>query len=110
MTMEPVFQEYIEKFRRKMAEDEEARKEVEPLKKTVNFDLGDEVYSFRLEEADIHDFKPSLLDEPDITIISKPEHIKALIDGDLRPMRAYMTRKIVVKGHIQDLMHLKKLF
>lgn len=110
MSLEPVFLEYIEKFRRKMAEDEKARAKVEPVVKTVNFDLGDEVYSFRLENADIHDFAPCLLAESDIVITSKPEHIKALIDGDLRPMRAYLTKKITVKGKLEDLMHLKELF
>ncbi len=108
--MEPVFQEYIEKFRKRMAEDEKARAEVEPIVKTVNFDLGEETFSFHLENADIHDFGPGMLEESDITIISKPEHIKALIAGDLRPMRAYLTKKVSVKGKIEDLMHLRKLF
>ncbi|NLL94828.1 MAG: SCP2 sterol-binding domain-containing protein [Thermoplasmatales archaeon] len=110
MSLEPVFLEYIEKFRKRMAEDEKAREKVRPVVKTVNFDLGEEAYSFRLEDADIHDFAPRLLEESDITITSKPEHIKALIDGDLRPMRAYLTKKISVKGKLEDLMHLRELF
>ena len=110
MTMEPRIQEMIDKFHRRMDKDEKARAEVEPVVKTMNIDLGEEKYSMKLEHARIVEFKPGLYDEADITVITTPENLDALIEGTLRPMRAYVTKKIVVKGKIEDIMHLKKLF
>jgi len=110
MTMEPQIQTLIDKFRKRMANDEEARKDVQPLKKTFNIDLGSEAYSMRLDNAEIHDFKPMLLPEADILLTTTPETLQALIDGNLRPMRAYITKKIAIKGKIQDMMFLKKFF
>ena len=110
MTMRPTIEELIDKFHRKAESDEEVRKEVEPIHKTINIDLGSEHYSMMLDNAEIKDLKEELLDEADITLITKPEHLQALIDGELRPMRAYLTGKIKVKGKLQDVMHLKKLF
>lgn len=110
MSMQPQIQLMIDKFHRRMAKDEEARKEVEPITKTLNIDLGEEKYSMKLEQAQIVDFKEGLYDEADITLITTPESLTGLIDGTLRPMRAYVTKKIVVKGKIQDIMHLKKFF
>ena len=38
------------------------------------------------------------------------EYLQELIDGTLRPMKAYVTKKIRIKGKIEDIMHLKALF
>ena len=110
MTMEPKIQLMIDKFHRRMDKDEKARAEVEPVVKTMNIDLGEEKYSMKLEHARIVEFKPGLYDEADIQLTTTPESLDALIEGTLRPMRAYVTKKIVVKGKIEDIMHLKKLF
>jgi len=110
MTMEASIQTLIDKFHRKMEKDEEAKKEVMPLKKTINIDLGTEHYSLKLEDAQISDFVPQLIDNADMTIFTTPESLQGLIDGTLRPMKAYVTKKITVKGKIQDLLFLKKFF
>ena len=41
LTTEEIIQKMIDKFHRKMAKDEKARAEVEPIDKTMNLDLGD---------------------------------------------------------------------
>jgi putative sterol carrier protein len=110
MSMEASIQILIDKFHRKMENDKQAREEVMPLKKTVNIDLGTEHYSMKLENAQIEDFKPEMTDGADIVLITTPESLQGLIDGTLRPMKAYVTKKIVLKGKIQDLMFLKKFF
>jgi len=110
MSMEASIQTLIDKFHRKMENDEQARAEVMPIRKTINIDLGTEHYSMKLENAQIDDFKPEMIEGPDITLLTTPESLQGLIDGTLRPMKAYITKKIVVKGKIQDLMFLKKFF
>ena len=110
MSMEASIQTLIDKFHRKMENDEQARTEVMPIKKTINIDLGTEHYSMKLENARIDDFKPEMIDGSDITLITTPESLQGLIDGTLRPMKAYITKRIILKGKIQDLMFLKKFF
>jgi len=110
MSMEASIQTLIDKFHRRMEKDEEAKKEVMPLKKTINIDLGTEHYSLKLENAQITDYVPQLIDNADMTIFTTPESLQGLIDGTLRPMKAYVTKKITVKGKIQDLLFLKKFF
>ena len=110
MTMEPRIQVMIDKFHRKMDKDEKARAEVEPIVKTMNIDLGEEQYRLKVEHARIVEFEPGLYERADIHVITTPEHLDALIEGTLRPMRAYMTKKIIVKGKLEDVMHLKKFF
>jgi len=110
MSMRETIQGMIDKFHKKIENDEKVREEVEPIYKSLNIDLGEEKFSLILDHGTIRDFKDGLLDEADITLTTTPEYLQALIDGELRPMRAYMTGKIKIKGKIQDVMHLKKLF
>jgi len=110
MTMEPRIRELVDKINRKIENDEEIQNEVKDLKKTVNIDLGEEQYSFKFEDSKVTDFKCEPIEEADVTLTSTVENMTKLLDGDLRPMKAYITRKIVIKGKIQDLMFLKKFF
>lgn len=110
MTMQPQIQLMIDKFYRKMEKDPNMKKEISHLSKTVNIDLGSETYSMKLKDAEIYDFVPTLLPDADMTITTTPENLQALIDGNLRPMRAFVLKKIQIKGKIDDLMFLKKFF
>lgn len=108
--MQNEIQAVIDRFHAKMDKDDALRNEVAPLVKSFNLDLGDEAYSMRLKDAKIYDFKPELLDDADVTVTTTAENLRGLIEGTLRPMRAYVLKKIQVKGKIDDLMFLKKLF
>lgn len=110
MSMEEQIQTLIDKFHRKMEKDEAARKDVEHLKKTFNIDLGEEGYSLKLEHAKVVEFNKTLDSSADVTVITTPESLSALISGELRPMKAYVMKKIKIQGNIQDLMFLKKFF
>ena len=110
MTMEAQIKALVDKFNAKAEADEKLRKEIEHLKKTVNIDLETEKYSLKLEDAKMFDFKAELIEGADVVVTSTPENFQKLLDGDLRPMRAYLTKKITIKGKIQDLMFLKKFF
>ena len=110
MTMQPMIQDVIDKFHRRVEKDPNLKKEIEPLTKTINIDLGSEVYSMKLKNAQVYDFVPMLLQEADITLTTTPENLQALIDGTLRPMRAFVMKKVTIKGKIDDIMFLRKFF
>lgn len=110
MSMQDEIQGVIDRFHRKMEKDENLRKEVEPLTKTFNLDLGDEGYCLKLKDARIYSFEPQLDDNADVTVTTTPDNLRGLIDDSLRPMRAYVLKKIAIRGKIDDLMFLKKLF
>lgn len=109
--MQQQIQGIIDRFHAKMEKDPELKKEVMPLVKSINVDLGEgEQYAFKLKDAQVYYFEPGLLEEADLTLTSTPEVFEQLIDGSLRPMRAYVMKKVKIKGKIDDLMFLKKLF
>ena len=110
MTMEPRIKELVDKVNAKLDKDEGMRNEVKDITKTFNIDLETEKYSFKMENAKISDFKAEALETADVTLITSVENMTKLLDGDLRPMKAYITKKVQIKGKFQDLMFLKKFF
>lgn len=110
MTMENEIQNVIDRFHEKMENDPELKKNIEPLTKVFALDLGDESYTLKLKDARIYSFEPGLASDADVTMTTTPENLSALIDGTLRPMRAYALKKVRIKGRLDDLMFLKKLF
>jgi len=108
--MHDQIQKMIDKFHRKVEGDERTRAEVEKIHKTLNIDLGSEGFSMILDKGRITDFNDHLMEGADITVVSTPESMRALIDGTLRPMKAYVTKKVTIKGKLDDIMHLRKLF
>ena len=110
MTNEEIIQKMIDKFHRKMAKDEEARAEVEVIEKTMNVDLGEETFRLKVAHAQVVEFEKGMYDEADMLLKTKPEYLQQLVEGSLRPMRAYVTKKVVIKGKIEDIMYLKKFF
>ena len=110
MTSEEIIQKMIDKFHRKMAKDEKARAEVEPIEKTMNVDLGEETFRLKVAHAEVVEFEKGMYDQADMYLQTKPEYLLQFIDGSLRPMRAYVTKKVVIKGKIEDILYLKKFF
>ena len=110
MTNEEIIQKMIDKFHRKMAKDEKAKAEVEPIEKTMNIDLGEETFRLKVAHAEVVEFEKGMYDQADMYLQTKPEYLLQLIDGSLRPMRAYVTKKVVIKGKIEDILYLKKFF
>jgi putative sterol carrier protein len=110
MTTKDMIQGLIDKFHSKMEKDENARAEVARLSKSFNIDTGGSGYSLRLEDARIVSFDDALLDGADVTLAVSEDDLRSLIDGSLRPMRAYVTKRIRIAGSLEDLMFLRKFF
>jgi len=110
MTSEEIIQKMVDKFHRKMAKDEKARAEVEPVEKTMNVDLGEETFRLKVAHAQVVEYEKGMYDEADILVKTKPEYLQQLVEGTLRPMRAYVTKKVIIKGKIEDILYLKKFF
>lgn len=110
MSMKQEIQAVIDRFHKKMEKDPELKKDIQHLVKVFNLDLGEESYTLRLKDSHIYSFEEGLDPNADVTVTTTPDNLRGLIDGSLRPMRAYVLKKIQIKGKIDNLMFLKKLF
>ncbi|MEM2943285.1 MAG: SCP2 sterol-binding domain-containing protein [Methanomassiliicoccales archaeon] len=109
MTLRELLNETVSKFNKKILEDEKLRQELVGIKKRVLIDLGEEKYNFMLENCMISQVIEGEIPEPDITVISDPVTFEGVLTRKIKPMKAWALRKIVFKGSIEDLMHLRSL-
>ncbi len=54
--------------------------------------------------------EPGPATQPNITIITSTANFLALVNGDLKPMPAFMSGKVKVKGNVGLLMKMQSLF
>ncbi|MDH7508282.1 MAG: SCP2 sterol-binding domain-containing protein [Methanomassiliicoccales archaeon] len=110
MTLKELLNDSINKFNKKVSSDAQLQKELIGIRKKVLIDLGSEKYNFSLEENRISSVNDGEIADPDITVFSDPETFSGILSGRIKPMKAYALRKIRIKGSLEDLMHLRKLF
>ena len=110
MTLAPMIQGLIDKFNDRVDTDEKLRNELDGIDKKVLMDLDSEKYNFHLQNMKIEKLFDGAIDDPDITLISDPETMRGVLDGSIKPMKAFALRKIKVKGNIDDLLRMRKLF
>jgi putative sterol carrier protein len=110
MPVKEILQNTIDRFHKKVECDPKLREELIGIKKTVNIDLGCETYHFTLEDAHIKCLCDGLLDCSDLAITSDAQTVEDLYNGKVKIMKAYALRKIRIKGSMEDVMRLRKLF
>jgi putative sterol carrier protein len=109
--MEELLMGAIEKFNMKAEADEKLRGELEGVHRKVLIQIEDERdYHFVLDNVKIADFGVGNIETPDITISSDTETIVGLFKREIGPMKALATKKLRLKGSLQDMLRIRKLF
>jgi putative sterol carrier protein len=100
----------MEKFKAKIAEDEELKAELAGLVRRINVNtIDNEGFSFILDDGNIRDFKRGKLPEAEVTLHATTDDFKLLFKGELKPMRALVTKRLKYDASIDDILRLKKL-
>ena len=108
--LEVYIQNAIEKYKKKIEEDEELKKELVDLVRRVNVHTTDaEGFKFILDKGQVLDFGRGQLDSPDITIHATLADFKLLFTGELKPMKAWATKRLKFDASIDDVMRVRKL-
>ncbi len=106
----PILQDTVDRFNARVAKDPALQKELECMKKKVQLDLVCEQYYFILDCAKVEKLYEGTIPDPDITIISDPDTVIKLFNGELKIMKAWALKKVKVKGSIDDILRLRKFF
>ena len=101
----------IDKFNAKTREDPELAKELEGVSKLIQVEVDDgDWYHFRLEGGAVDTLNKGAVENPDIRVIASTETLTKLWSRELRVMKAIVTKKLRVKGSIEDLLRLRRFF
>jgi putative sterol carrier protein len=109
--MEDLLMGVIDKFNNRVQNDEKLQKELEGVSRKIQIEVTDgKSYHFLLEDMRISDFGEGNADSPDITIISDTATIQGLFNKEIGPMKALATKRLKLKGSLQDMLRIRKLF
>jgi putative sterol carrier protein len=109
--VEELLKETIARFNKKASEDPKLSAELQGVRKVIQVEIAEgEMYNFVLESAHVGELNIGPTQNPDIRIIASKETLFQLRSGELRVMKAYATRRLQVKGSIEDLLRLRKFF
>lgn len=106
----PILEGVVDRFNARVAQDENLKKELECIHKKVQLDLGCEQYYFILECSRVEKLYEGTIPDPDITMISDPDTVIKLFNGEMKIMKAWALKKVKVKGSIDDVLRLRKFF
>ncbi len=109
--VEELLLQAIEKFNRKVAQDRNLAQELAGMKKKVQIEVsGGDIYHFLLENGHVGGLGKGKVEGPDIRVVASEETLRQLWSRELRPMKALATKKLQIKGSIEDMLRLRKFF
>ena len=108
--MEDKLQEMIDKFNNRIEKDEKLRKNLEGIERKIMLIITDgDTYNFELRDLKLSPLSKGEIPDADVTITTDTETMTGLLDGTIKPMKAYATKKISFKASVRDMLLLKKL-
>ncbi len=115
MSIQQTLQDLIERFNERTKTDEKLRNELKGMDRSVQIELNDpdgtRHLHFFVKDMNASSIESGSIEDPDINIVSSTDSITKLINGELRPMKAWATGKLKIKAkNTEDVFRLRKLF
>ena len=109
--VEELLRQAIDKFNARARDDQELAKELEGVSKVVQVEVeGGDWYHFFLKNGSVDGPHKGATPSPDIRVIASAETLAKLWSKELRVMKAFVTKKLQVKGTMEDLLRLRRFF
>ncbi len=109
MSARPAIEKLVARFNDRAMRDAELNKELQCISRNVQVDLGTEKYYFTLANCKVDTLHDGVMPgKADVTLISDPDTIQKVINGEMRAMKALALKKVRVKGSIDDLLRFRR--
>jgi putative sterol carrier protein len=114
---EPIARERVEDclqrledgFRRRWENNEDFRSSLRGKDRDILIDLrATGAWCLKVRDGDLEAIEETTVEDPDVEIEADADDFVDVFDGDLGPVKAYMTGKIQVDAGMRDLMLVKK--
>ena len=111
--MMEILEDMVNKFNQKVDESDKLYEKLKDITRTIQFELDENVfYHMRMVKGKIVEIVPDVVKEPDLPdlrILTDSETFEGIINKTVKPFKAYVLKKIRVKGKLMDRLLLKDL-
>lgn len=95
-------------FHRKWDEDPDFREELEGKDRDIQIELTDVgTWTLVVREGFLEEVREEAVDDADVHLTATSEDFLAVFEGELSPLRAYMTNRIDVDAGLGDILLVK---
>jgi putative sterol carrier protein len=100
----------VERFNRRADQNPAVRAELVGLKRTIAIKLTDEgQYAVDLKDGKLTELRSGKPSRADVTITTDQATFLGLIQKEIGPMKALVTRKLMIDGSLEDKLLFRKL-
>ena len=110
MTVEEAIQSLVERFNRHVERTPAMAEELEGLSKTIVIRLTDAgSYSVDLSAGRLRNLRSGAPPGADVTVTTDAATFHGLLNKEIGPMKALVTRKLAIDGSLEDKLLLRRL-
>jgi putative sterol carrier protein len=109
--MKELLEKAIEHYNEKVEQDPKLKEAMEGKVRTISIDIADGTcYNFTLENCSIGPLSEGTLEKADIRVTSDEVTLTGILKKEIKPLKAYLTKKVKFDASLEDLITLKKFF
>ena len=91
-------------------DDPEYKKKFKGFNKTLQFDFTDQLFNIlMIFKSETCELKEGSVSNPDIVITTTRKIILGIINGEINPLKAFLSRKLKAKGNRTDMLKIQLL-
>jgi putative sterol carrier protein len=110
MTVEDTLASLVDRFNRKADANPAMAEELGGLERTIRVELTDEGnYAVDLRKGRLTNLRTGAPPKADVTITTDVATFQGLIQKEIGPMKALVTRKLAIQGSLEDKLLFRKL-
>jgi putative sterol carrier protein len=108
--IEEMLASLVERFNRRAAAQPAVREELGSLRRTIEVHVTDEgQYAVDLRDGHLENLRTGRADHADLTITTDQATFRGLVQKEIGPMKALVTRKLKIDGSLEDKLLFRKL-
>ncbi|MCI4360888.1 MAG: SCP2 sterol-binding domain-containing protein [Thermoplasmata archaeon] len=108
--IEEMLSSLVDRFNRRAAMQPAVREELGSLARTIEVRLTDEGrYAVDLKDGQLQNLRTGPAQHPDLTITTDQATFLGLVQKEIGPMKALVTRKLKIDGSLEDKLLFRKL-
>ncbi|MCL4325315.1 MAG: SCP2 sterol-binding domain-containing protein [Candidatus Thermoplasmatota archaeon] len=107
---EELMNNLVQKFNDKVKNSKELREQIDGINKFIMIITDKSSYIGNLKDSMLSNFTTGKIENPDITLTADEETFISLINREIGPMKAIVTKKLKIDANFEDLLLLKKFF
>mgnify|MGYP001113733378 CR=1 FL=1 len=109
--MKELLEEVMDRFNEKAQKDPKLQEALEGKVRKVYIHITDGTsYNFTLRDKRVGGLSEGPIGDPDITVTSTEEVMTKILRKEMKPLKAYITKKVSFDASLEDLLTLKQFF